>query len=337
MTLKKFHTGMKALFIGAACLAMTVQAEGYSKHPQAAAFVERMVTEHGFKAEEVMRVLAKAEKKQAILDAIARPAERTKPWFEYRQIFLGDTRVVQGVEFWKENAETLARAAEHYGVEPSIIVAIIGVETRYGRFMGNHRVIDALTTLGFDYPPRGKFFASELEHFFLLTREQQQDPLSLTGSYAGAMGYGQFIPSSYRHYARDNDGDGLIDIWSNKSDAIGSVANYFKAHGWQKDGPVMVPARITDKFDREQLNSRNRPDTSVEQWQGKGISAVAPVEGAQIALPLQFTAEKGEEYWLGFNNFYVITRYNRSHLYARAVWELSEEIKAAWMASSAKQ
>lgn len=308
---------------------MLAQAAGYADHPKAAAFIDRMHSEHGFAKEEVRKLLAAAERKQAILDAISRPAEKTKPWHEYRQIFLQNDRVQQGLEFWRNNAETLEAAAERYGVEPAIIVAIIGVETRYGRFMGNHRVLDALTTLGFDYEPRAAFFVSELEHFLLLAREQKQDPTKLTGSYAGAMGYGQFIPSSYRRYARDNDGDGFADIWNNTSDAIGSVASYFKAHGWHQHKPVMAPAVPGPKANLEQLNSRDRPVTTVAQWAKAGITTPADVSVELPAVALSFELADGTDYQFGFNNFYVITRYNRSHLYARAVYELSQAIEAA--------
>ena len=187
----------------------------------------------------------KRERKQNILDAIARPAEKTKPWSEYRDVFLTDSRISEGVEFWRANAAALARAQQEYAVPPEIVVAIIGVETRYGRNAGTYRVLDALATLAFDYPPRSDFFRGELTEFLLLAREEGVDPRSLTGSYAGAMGYGQFIPSSFRNYAVDFDGDGKRNIWTNPHDAIGSVANYFGEHGWTADGHVVEPAAIT--------------------------------------------------------------------------------------------
>jgi membrane-bound lytic murein transglycosylase B len=304
-------------------------AADYSQHPEVPAFIERMVKEHGFDAKYLREQLAQAEKKQPILDAIARPAEKTKPWYEYRKIFLDQARIDQGVEFWRENAATLKDVSERYGVDQSIIVAIIGVETRYGRHMGSYRVIDALATLGFDYPPRATFFRGQLEQLFLLAREQKQDPLSLKGSYAGAMGFGQFIPSSYRHYARDHDGDGIADIWNNKQDAIASVANYFKAHGWQTGQPVFTRAKVTGKVDDGMVNSTVRPSLTVAQLGKKGIQPVSTVDAARPAALLSYEQEAGPEYWLGFNNFYVITRYNRSQLYAMAAWQLSEAIKEA--------
>jgi len=288
-----------------------------------------MVTKHGFEEKAVRQLLASAERKQKILDAISRPAEKTKPWFEYRDIFVQPTRIEQGVAFWQDNAKTLAAVSQEYGVEPEIIVAIIGVETRYGRNMGSYRVIDALTTLGFDYPRRAKFFAGELEHFMLLSREQKQDPLVLKGSYAGAMGYGQFIPSSYRHYARDFDGDGFADIWSNQADAIASVANYFKAHGWHRGRPVMASVAVTDGADLSDLNNRGKPRTTLSQWRKSGVGVGQRYAANLPAVLLSYEGKAGTEYQLGFHNFYVITRYNRSHMYARAVYELSQAIVAA--------
>lgn len=309
----------------------TVQAYAgdYSNHPQALAFVERMVSEHGFDKGELQGLLSQAEKKQKILDAIARPAEKVKPWHEYRGIFLDDKRIAQGVEFWNENADVLSKVGEQYSVDPAIIVAIIGVETRYGGYMGSYRVLDALTTLGFDYPPRAGFFAGQLEQFFLLAREQKQDPLALTGSYAGAMGYGQFIPSSYRHYARDFDGDGFADIWQNKEDAIASVANYFKAHGWQKGQPVVAKVTVAKTIAPEEINSTERPSVPVTEWRKKGVTINDKVDSTTSAALMDFDQLEGKEYWLGFNNFYVITRYNRSRMYALAVWQLSEAIRDA--------
>jgi membrane-bound lytic murein transglycosylase B len=208
-----------------------------------------------------------------------------------------------------------------------MVVAIIGVETNYGRNMGSFQVIDALATLAFDYPPRSPFFRKELENYFLLTREQGKDPLQFKGSYAGAMGYGQFMPSSYRAYAVDFDGDGFIDIWNNTTDAIGSVANYFKRHGWQAGQPVAVRVRVADEFDSSSLNSINRPEASVAEWRKRGFAPIVSLDDAAQASALYLEGVHGDEYWLGLHNFYVITRYNRSHLYAMAAYQLSREIR----------
>lgn len=317
-----------SIFTGTALFfaALGSQAGDYSNHPDAKSFIAYMVKTHKFKEEYLQGVLDQAEKKQSILDAIAKPAEKTKPWYEYRKIFLGKERIEQGVEFWQAHENTLTQVSEQYGVEPEIIVAIIGVETRYGRYMGSHRVLDALATLGFDYPPRSKFFTSQLEHFFLLVREQKQEPTELFGSYAGAMGFGQFIPSSYRRYARDFDNDGYADIWQNKSDAIASVANYFKAHGWQSKAPVFAPASVDESAEKLTINPGKRPSTTVKLWRDQGVKIETSANDDAKAVLLEYEFENGPEYKLGFNNFYVITRYNRSHMYALAVWELSQAI-----------
>lgn len=314
---------------------IAAMAAQYSDRPEAKVFVERMVKEHKFDKAYIEGILAQAEKKQAILESIARPAEKTKPWYEYKEIFLTPTRTEGGVKFWQEHAEILSNVEKEFGVPAEIIVAIIGVETRYGTYMGNYRVVDALATLGFDYPKRGAFFSKQLEEFFLLTREQKQDPLSFKGSYAGAMGFGQFIPSSYRSFAIDYDGDGFADIWTNKKDAIASVANYFKAHGWQTGAPVAERASRAAKFPDRMLNNKARPKTSAVELSKLGFSPVSrKAVSTKPAVALKYVAEKGDEYWLGYNNFYVITRYNRSQLYALAVYQLSQEIAASYKKAS---
>ncbi|SMF20712.1 membrane-bound lytic murein transglycosylase B [Alteromonadaceae bacterium Bs31] len=319
------------LFSMAALLLVSQVYADYSQHTKAAAFIDKMVNEHQFEREQVTAWLAAAEKKQSIIDAISRPAEKTKPWKEYRKIFLGQTRIDQGVEFWNDNAKTLRRASEELGVDEQIIVAIIGVETRYGRHTGKFRVLDALATLGFDYEPRASFFVKELENFLLLAREQKQDPLVLKGSYAGAMGFGQFIPSSYRAYAIDFDGDGFADIWNNPVDAIGSVAHYFKKHRWEKGEIVFSRARVAEGYDKSILNEKVRPHYSLQELAEKGFSPVNKnLRGEEKVVPLVYDGEHGKEFWLGFDNFYVITRYNRSQLYAMAVWQLSEELRYAY-------
>ncbi|WP_075184971.1 lytic murein transglycosylase B [Teredinibacter haidensis] len=329
MSVKLFRSLVVVISLVSA-VSLPVSAD-YSTHPKAESFIHRMVNEHGFDAVEVKAWLAAAEKKQSILDAISRPAEKTKPWKDYRKIFLGQDRIDQGVQFWNDNRETLRRASEQLGVDEQVIVAIIGVETRYGRHTGKFRVIDALATLGFDYEPRAKFFGKELEHFLLLAREQKQDPLSLKGSYAGAMGYGQFIPSSYRSYAIDFDGDKVADIWNNPVDAIGSVANYFKVHRWEKGEIVFSRARIKSEYDKSVLNERVRPHYSLNDVADLGFTPInTQLSGAEKVVPLVYEGSHGKEFWLGFDNYYVITRYNRSQLYAMAVWQLSEELRYAY-------
>ncbi len=304
----------------------------YSQHPEAIRFVAEMAERHGFDEAQMRAWMAEAERQDGILEAIARPAERTRTWAEYRPIFLQPLRVTRGVEFWQSHREAFERAEATYGVPPEVILAIIGVETNYGRTTGNHRVIDALTTLAFDYPPRSPFFRRELEQYFILMREQKQNPLAFKGSYAGAMGFGQFMPSSYRNYAVDFDGDGLVDIWNNPTDAIGSVANYFAEHGWREDGLVAVRARAGASLKRGAAEDWNRiepPERTVEDWRERGLSPIFPLPGKTPANALMLEGDHGEEFWLAFHNFYVITRYNRSHMYALAVQQLSIAIKTA--------
>ncbi|WP_027330311.1 lytic murein transglycosylase B [Marinimicrobium agarilyticum] len=327
-------------FLGIALVAALITALGfgapasadYRQHPEAERFVTEMTEHHGFDEAQMRAWMAEAERQDGILEAIARPAERTRTWAEYRPIFLQPLRVTRGVEFWQSHRDAFERAEATYGVPPEVILAIIGVETNYGRTMGSHRVIDALTTLAFDYPPRAPFFRRELEQYFILMREQKQNPLAFKGSYAGAMGFGQFMPSSYRHYAVDFDGDGLVDIWHNPTDAIGSVANYFAEHGWQRDGLVAVRARAGASLNRGAKEDWNRiepPEQTVKDWQARGLVPIFPLPGETPANALALEGDFGEEFWLAFQNFYVITRYNRSHLYALAVQQLSQAIKTA--------
>ncbi len=325
-----YFTLGKTLSLLTGCLVLgcaTTGSADYGQHAQTQDFIDEMVRDHGFEPEPLRQWLGQAEKKQNILDAIARPAERTKTWKEYRPIFIVPARIDNGVKFWRENQAALTRAEQEFGVPAEYIVAIIGVETNYGRNTGSHRVIDALATLAFDYPPRAPFFRKELQNYFLLTREQKQDPLKFKGSYAGAMGYGQFMPSSYRSYAVDFDGDGFTDIWGNTTDAIGSVANYFKQHGWQSGQPVVSRVRPEGESGTDAFNSINPPTVTVAEWKKRGYQPISDLSPDAKAVILKLDGQHGEEYWLGLQNFYVITRYNRSHLYSMAVHQLSQLIK----------
>jgi membrane-bound lytic murein transglycosylase B len=319
--------------IGFSCVVCPEVRADYSRHPEAAAFIAKMVGEHKFDPAIVTAALAKAEKKQMIIDAISKPAEKTKPWYEYRKIFLDQARIDQGVEFWRNHKDELRAASKLYDVDTQIIVAILGVETRYGRNMGNYRVLDALTTLGFDYPPRSAFFREQLVQLFLLAREQKLDILQMKGSYAGAMGYGQFIPSSYRSFAVDGDKDGIADIWSNSSDAIFSVAKYFNAHGWQFHQPILALAKTSGPLEASLVNTGARPQQTLAEFAQKGVTLPGKINKKTPVVLLSYEQMLGPEYWLGFNNFYVITRYNRSPLYAMAVWQLSNEIVSAYKKS----
>lgn len=287
-------------------------------------FIAEMTRDYGFASEQLRDLFKQAERKQAILDAISRPAERVKPWKEYRPIFLTDSRVAQGVDFWRENEAALSRAEAEYGVPAEIIVAIIGVETFYGRNTGSHRVIDALSTLGFDYPPRQPFFRQQLKEFLLLTREEQVDPLTLKGSYAGAMGLPQFMPSSFRAYAVDFDGDGHIDIWNNPTDAIGSAASYFKQHGWAAGEPVVARAKVSGERFEEGLTVGLESQKNAGEMRALGWQFDKSVADQTAVTAFRLEGAEGDEYWLGLPNFYVITRYNRSVMYAMAVHQLSQ-------------
>lgn len=328
------YTGFRLILscmAGLCCLTFLVGANpcyaDYSQHPEAKKFISEMVSKNDFSKAELVALLQKAEKKQSILDAISRPAEQSKTWKEYRPIFMVPQRIENGVKFWQENKAELERAETEYGVPAEIIVAIIGVETSYGRNMGGYNVLDALTTLAFDYPARAPFFRSELENYLLLTREQKHSALDFKGSYAGAMGYGQFMPSSYRKWAVDFSGDGFTDIWKNPSDAIGSVANYFKMHGWKTGEPVTVEAHAADNMQAPQLNSIVPPTLTVDQWREQGINPISWLPPTTRVIAFQFEGVNGAEYWFGLQNFYTITRYNRSPMYAMAVYQLSQSIK----------
>ena len=308
--------------------AATVNAESYLKRADVGAYIDELIQQHGFSRQELEEVLAAAERRQDIIDLMRRPAERRLNWHEYSKIFLDEQRIAGGVEFWQQNRATLERAQRKYGVAPEVVVAIIGVETRYGRVTGRHRVIDALMTLAFDYPPRASFFRKELTQFLVLAREEGKNPTSLMGSYAGAMGYGQFIPSSFRNYAVDFDRDGVRDIWQNRVDAIGSVANYFSRHGWGGTTEVTVPVRV--KAETEQLleiaNGSLKPTHSVAEMAAMGVIVDDLDPEARVFL-LRLMGGEMPEYRLGLNDFYVITRYNHSRLYAMAVYRLGQEIK----------
>jgi len=311
--------------------ALSCAADNYSVNPAAQAVVDELVQEEGFDREQLMQVFAAAERQESILKAIARPAEKTKAWYEYREIFLTDKREQQGLAFAAEHRATLARAERELGVPAEMIVAIIGVETYYGRLTGKYRVIDALSTLAFDYPRRSEFFTKELKNYLILTRDQGFDPLALKGSYAGAMGYGQFMPSSYREYAIDFDDDGVIDIWNNPVDAIGSVANYFKRHGWREGGPVVFAADASGDVAEEifvRTRAELKPVRTVAQFAAAGVVPRQELDPDALAIAMKFELEDSYEYWLGLHNFYVITRYNHSAMYAMSVYQLSQRLGA---------
>jgi membrane-bound lytic murein transglycosylase B len=302
----------------------------YSDNARARSFVEKMVKRHGWDASELTALLAQAEKQESVIKAIERPAE-SKPWSQYQDIFITSKRIQKGAQFWDQHADTLAKAEQEYGVPAQIIVAILGVETFYGERMGSYRVIDTLVTQAFEFEPqswRSRFGVEQLESMLLLAKEQGFDPLQLQGSYAGAMGYGQFIPSSYRAYAVDFDGDGVVDIWTNTTDAIGSIANYLSENGWRSGVGITVPATAKPGSDRSLVNRALKADSTITELEHKGYSAIIRLE-PQAAGLVELEGKKGDEYWFGLGNFFVITTYNRSRLYAMAVYQLSEKIVSA--------
>jgi len=301
--------------------------EGYLKRDDVQGFIDNMVSKHGFERTQLEKLFAAIEPKPEIIESISNPWE-AKPWYKYRPIFIQESRISGGVRFWNKHASILERAEKEYGVPPEIIVAIIGVETRYGRFTGRHKVFESLVTLGFDYPKRGKFFRSELSQYLILTREEGIDPLSLKGSYAGAMGIPQFISSSYRRYAVDFDGDGKRDLHNNISDVIGSVANYFSVHGWQTGEVIVSRASVTANARIAVIPDSLKPSLTLEELKPLGVTNTTAVKGNPKASLISLEQTDSMEYWLGFNNFYVITRYNHSQLYAMAAYQLAELIRS---------
>jgi len=330
---KPSHARLRAACLGLFLAVTTpgVHAGGALDATEVARFVTDMQTRHGYEPAALNALFARAARLDSVLAAISKPAEY-KPWHAYRPIFLTRQRIDGGVAFWNEQAPILAAAEQKTGVPAEIIVAIIGVETSYGGNTGSYRVLDALATLAFHYPKRAPFFRSELENFLLLTREEGMDPLQPKGSYAGAMGLPQFMPSSFRNYAVDFDGDGRRDIWRNPRDAIGSVGNYLKAHGWRAGEPIAVPAA------QSTANATQVADTvdlrhTVAEYAALGVRPLEPLAQVMDAVPAVLlgyeSSASATEYWLALRNFYAITRYNRSPKYALAVYQLADAIARA--------
>lgn len=292
------------------------------------AFIAEMAEKHGFASEELGRVFGKTQARPSIIALMTRPAEKALPWHEYRTRFLTERRIVRGVETGRLQADALQRATER-GVAAPVMLSIVGVETFYGENTGKHRVIDALATLAFDYPPRSPFFRNELEQFLLMSREESLDPLGPQGSYAGAMGIPQFMPSSFRAYAVDGDGDGRRNLWASWADVFASVANYLREHGWRPGEPVMAGADVTGanlaglEFGKLALSE------TVGSLRARGVRFDTVLGADAPAVLLQLAGRDGPEYRVGFTNFYAITRYNRSQLYASAVSDLADAIAAA--------
>ncbi|HTV94420.1 MAG TPA: lytic murein transglycosylase B [Steroidobacteraceae bacterium] len=300
------------------------------------AFVAQMAGQYGFKKRQLRKWLSAAQSQPAILEAMERPAEKAKPWYEYRPIFLTAQRIQEGTDFWIAHRQELDRASIRSGVPPEYLAAILGVETYYGRLTGNYRVLDALATLAFDYPPRAPFFRDELAQYFLLTRDLHIDPRLLKGSYAGAMGAPQFMPSNYRRFAVDADADGRIDLWSNWSDVCASVGNYLKEHGWNEGGPVLSEATVEpDKA--AQLDGRTLAlDETVGSLKAKGVTFDTSLPPDAPAILIAADEPDGVHWRVGYSNFYAITRYNHSALYAMAVYELANAVRQQVLARDAQ-
>lgn len=302
-----------------------MQGSNYLAYPALQAFIGRMQQTHGFDARQLQSLFANVQRNEEIIAKASKPAE-AKPWLQYHPIFMTEDRINSGVAFWQQYSNTVDAAAQQYGVDPAYLVAIIGVETFYGRNTGNYYVLQALTTLAFDFPKRADFYQKELEQYLLLTREEQIQPLAWQGSYAGAMGLGQFISSSYRQYAQDFDRDGRRNLW-NPEDAIGSVANYLARHGWQAGEDIAVPAYVSGQGYARLLNEKPvKPSLSLSALAAQGVAPVSHFRARQASLIL-LDGAVGSEFWLGGDNFYVITRYNHSNKYAMAVHQLAQAIR----------
>lgn len=296
------------------------------KRSEIAAFVNDVVTRDALSRRKVLKLLSKAQPQPKIVEIMMRPAEKVTPWWEYHARFLTEERISQGAQFYVEHRDVLERIAADRGIPPEYLVAIIGVETKYGRVTGHYRVLDSLMTLAFDYPPRSDYFRSELEQFLLLASEERLNPLTVTGSYAGAMGVPQFMPSSYRRYAVDGNTDKKRDLWTDWNDVLASIANYFVEHGWEAGGAVLAETRL-DPDPKFQIDPRNLElNETVDSLNAQGVAVQGNQPGTTPAVLISAEQQDGPAYRVGFRNFYVITRYNRSARYAMAVHDLAEAI-----------
>ena len=312
-------------------LSSTSQAGDFSQYEELSALIEQLEASKVYAPGELTTLFEQVNRQPKVLESIARPAEKSKEWREYRPIFMTESRIKDGLSFWNEHQDTLARAEKTFGVPASMLVAILGVETKYGYNKGSYPVIESLATLGFDYPPRAPFFRKELREFLILTKQNGMDPLAIKGSYAGAMGFPQFMPSSWRNLAVDFDGDNRIDLINNPVDAIGSIANYFKGNGWRSNELVAVRARLTNQSYDNATSTELKTVSTLAQLATQGIAPLQALElpASTPVSGIRLQGMNGGEFWIGFNNFYVITRYNRSILYAMAALQLSQALEAA--------
>ena len=343
---------MKYLFILFLFFSNAILAN-YSKHPEAKDVIRILVSEHGFDESYVIKILETAKKQDRILESMSSPAEFTWTWDRYKKLFLEEKRITNGKKFIKDNSNLFNRIEDEFGVPREIITSILGVETRYGKIKGNYRVLDSLATLGFDFPRRSKFFKSEPVQFFILTRENNLDINSVQGSYAGAMGYGQFISSSYRAYAIDYDGDGYADLFNSVPDAVASIANYLKKHGWKRDGVIVqkvilnkvsktynhpsnsskyIPLQYKEGLEKEYIIQEGDSllsiaiNNDIKLQQLMSLNNIKDKNIIKTGQTIRLT-EQEDLYFIGDDNFIAITKYNRSHFYAKAVYDLSLEFK----------
>ena len=307
--------------------ALEITAGDYQGREDVVAFIQRMAAETDYSEQELLTLFGQVEKQEHLFAKLDRPAEKELDWYQYRRIFIKDKRISQGVAFWREHRELLSEVSDSMGVPEEIIVAIIGVETYYGIYKGKDPVFDSLVTLAFDYPRRAKFFSRELEEFLLLAREQGFEARSLRGSYAGAMGMPQFISSSYRAYAIDYDGDGQINLFDSIPDIAGSVANYFVRHGWERGGRVARPLVAIEDNTIANLEPGVKPRYTWGELNQSGLESRFDIDAAAPVALVTLQQKDHPEYWAGFQNFYVITRYNHSELYAMAVYQLAKLIR----------
>ncbi|WP_108125984.1 lytic murein transglycosylase B [Saccharospirillum mangrovi] len=316
------------LLLMGVCAGSTAQANSLIDHPLSRSVIDALVTEHSFDRSEMEALFAEGEYLERNVESLANPAERTQSYHQYRPMFISDAMIENGRRFMDEQAQWLDKAEERTGVAPEVIAAIIGVETRYGGFLGQHRTFDALGTLAVTEGRRANYFQRELINFMGISRDQGFAPRSVNGSYAGAMGYPQFMPSSYLAYAIDLDEDGDIDIWNDPIDAIGSVANYLGQHGWRRGQLVATRAHVSGDYLSVKLNSFDR-DQDLIDVRAKGWEPVQALSDDAQVHPIRLDGELGAEFWLGYRNFWAISRYNRSIVYSMAVYQLSEELRTA--------
>jgi membrane-bound lytic murein transglycosylase B len=324
--------------VGLICAALLVlevePASGLDiKRPEVKEFIAHMSKDYNFKKRALRKLLKSADSQPAIIDAMSKPAEKAKLWYEYRPIFLNERRIREGTEFWTAHRQALDQASIKSGVAPEYLAAILGVETYYGRLTGNYRVLDALVTLSFDYPPREKFFREELEQYLLLTRDAHLDAKTLKGSYAGAMGAPQFMPSNYRRYAVDANANGRIDLWNDWADVCASVGNYLKEHGWNAGEPVLEEATVPPEKAGDLDGRKLALSETIGSLTAKGVSFDASLPPDAPAILIAVDEADGVHWRVGYNNFFVITRYNHSPLYAMAVYDLAAAVKQRMQAN----